>query len=582
MQSTICALQQQLKEAKQQLVNLKSSTKLTEAPAATTPIAAPSAAVAVAPPETAPLQSNPAPPAVTISAPAVTVVVKQERTSDGRVKMETNAAVKVEPRTYDSKVKSEQIEKLTRQSEAELPPPPSASWATAFSERPGVKSPSTPTEEETFRIPEAPRTPEMGPMSPAIPEDAASDPAPQEEARTTTGIQSSSEQPMEEDSPVTSWASKEAAGGHGEDDNRTFQFSSVAAEQQQQQRVNLRTTEDRRSTPETAVVVGTSANEVRDDRTHRHIKEEKMEASADVDRSEENTADKETPMETEPVPRTAQEGQNQQVDGIAETKTNLEEQPKDPSAAANKSDDHSGAYAERGDRKTVSENDSTAAKNQTALCDSKATSLANNSSATAGVPAPGTPNGDERTMRQDNKEEKTSDKKGTELGSNDNSGAMNHDDTKNGEFSPAHPEHNTAVTSSSTPVTSSETNNASHSNCINQANNPNNNSKEDVESLSKSNEDGSTTAIIAPTDSSQQNSETEKDTTSSPPSSAVLTDINRTTNSPVKQILVKTNNDGESGDGELPVSAAGGEIEGQTNVADVPPLRENGPETVSN
>ena len=473
MQSTICALQQQLKEAKQELANIKqtpqkSSTDSSEVAASNMPPPAP----------VEPVEHE--------------RTIKEERTEwNIKIKEEKKDEIKKEwtPQEQDAEARTFSQQEPTRQS-GEVSE--ETSW-TAYDK---AASPSTPTEEEeAFRIPEAPKTVEMAPNSPAIPEEASSAPGPQEEARTSSSMEE--EQPMDAE---PSWIKTEVKREEPEKE-RTFQVPS----QQPEEQVYMRTT-DGTPPPPPAPASVPETNSTASDEMER-TQGDKMETSA----TEENqqlpaTAAVETPMEAEPVPEptAAQESLDKQVKVEVKIEKTTEGQEQQTDRTAD-------AEAKDGNQVAVS--------NSQGVEDSK-----------AATPIEAT-NGNTRT------EENTPDE-GIETGS------TNHN-TKNGEFSPAHP---------ISPPQSSDSNTQDlfKSNCTNS---PSSNNTEEYD-MSQITEDG------METNSSEALHNCD---------SAAIPTADRT-NSPVKQIVVKSNN----GDG----LTGGGDDADKGHNQDIPPLKENGPETV--
>ena len=470
MQSTICALQQQLKEAKQELAIIKQ-----------TPQKSDSSEVAT---------SSMPPPA-----PAEPVeqsherTIKEERT-EWNIKEEKKDEIKKEwTREQDAEAHTFSQEPSRQSGEVSE----ETSW-TAYEK---AASPSTPTEEEeAFRIPEAPKTVEMAPNSPAIPEEASSAPGPQEEARTSSSMEE--EQPMDAE---PSWIKTEVKMEVSERE-RTFQVPP----QQPEEQVYMRTTDGTPPPPPAPVPETNSTASDERDRTQ----DDKMEMSA----TEENqqfsatAAAVGTPMESEPVPEptAAQESQDNQVriDVTMEKAAEGQEQQTDRTGDAEAKDG-----------------------NQVEVSNSQGVEDSN-----AATPIEAT-NGNTRT-------EENAPDQGIETGS------TNHN-TKNGEFSPAHPV---------SPPQSSDSNNQDlvKSNCTNS---PSSNNTEEY-NMSQTTEDG--------TDTNSSEALHNCDSVAVP-----TTDR---TNSPVKQVVVKSNDgDGLTGGGD-------NEEKGHDQAIDIPPLKENGPETV--
>ncbi|XP_072019344.1 uncharacterized protein [Amphiura filiformis] len=365
MQSTICALQQQLKEAKQEVSNLKS------------------VAVTVNP-------SMPSPPVKEEPKP----IVKEERTTD------VHSTHADEQRTSQEEMAQTFSEPVTRQSAPDTSTP---SWMQAYGEDDAAadKSPSTPTEEEAFRIPEAPRTIKMEPTSPAIPDEASSRPGPDEEARTSVTVK---EEPMEVDSkPEKS------------EEERTFQVPQEPEEQ-----VNYRTPNDDPTVPPVPPSVesnSTSSEEASNERTQDSAAEPPVESDQVV------AAEVRTPeirIETEAVPesqRAAQESDTQVTMEIKGEEFKVEERKEQESSQ----EDHV-------DTKQVSNSSSSS---------SQGVEDGNKADET---PMETTPNGNARTEQTD---------------SNVTGSSTNHN-TKNGEFSPE---------PQSPHPPSSSSNNELHSNC---------------------------------------------------------------------------------------------------------------------
>ena len=501
MQSTICALQQQLKEAKQELSNIKN-----QKPTDSTPIVEPMAVE--------PMLSSP-----TIKEEPKPVVVKEERTSDPPDAQHDESRTDL-PRTNPDETAQAFTEPTTRQSPSETLQSTSSSWAPyAESEAAAEKSPSTPTEEEAFRIPEAPRTMKMEPTSPAIPDEASSGPGPDEEARTSISVK---EEPMEVDTVAIKVEKSE--------EERTFQVSPQEPEEQ----VTNRTTDGEAVPPLPPSVDATSnSSEERSSQRTEGTEEVPPVESSQVVATEERTPENQIMTEAVPEPtKAAQETDTQvKVDIDKEQKVEVKERQEQENSQE--------AHV---DTNQVS-NSSTSVPSQGIEEDSNKADIA---------PSETTSNGNVRTEPDQ-----------VSSSSETVSSANRNENTKNGEFSPTH--------SPSPHPPSSERNNAAESNCKS-SNSPSSNNIEEGHSPQTSLEERTDSSHLETVPSN------ESPATAVVASDAAPADDGATdrTISPVKQVVVKSS-DGDVAAGEGDVG-----IEKQQNVDDVPPLKENGPEMVSN